>query len=108
MEFVVNGNPEPENRVEKPETYWKSVLTDEVFKITRNHGTEPPYSGLSCEAFESGIYSCSCCNQQLFDSTINGLCDTLIILYFLCNLKIAFLFLYINRVLPIVPWQIGI
>jgi peptide-methionine (R)-S-oxide reductase len=70
MEFVVNGNPEPENRVEKPETYWKSALNDEVFKITRNHGTEPPYSGSSCEAFESGIYSCSCCNQQLFDSTI--------------------------------------
>ncbi|MGB2116088.1 MAG: peptide-methionine (R)-S-oxide reductase MsrB [Flavobacteriaceae bacterium] len=70
MGFVVNGNPEPENRVEKPETYWKSVLTDEVFKITRNHGTEPPYSGSSCEAFESGTYSCSCCNQQLFDSTI--------------------------------------
>ncbi len=39
MGFVVNGNPEPENRVEKSETYWKSVLTDEVFKITRHHGT---------------------------------------------------------------------
>ena len=50
MGFVVNGNPDSENRVEKPETYWKSVLPDAVFKITRHHGTEPPYSGKSCEA----------------------------------------------------------
>lgn len=70
MGFVVNGNPEPENRVEKSETYWKSVLTDEVFKITRHHGTEPPNSSSSCEAFESAIYSCTCCSQELFDSTI--------------------------------------
>ena len=70
MDFVVNGNPDPENRVEKPETYWKTVLPEAVFKITRHHGTEPPNSGSSCEAFESGIYTCACCSQELFDSTI--------------------------------------
>ena len=71
MGFVVNGNPDSENRVEKPETYWKSVLPDAVFKITRHHGTEPPYSGKSCEAFESGIYSCACCSQELLIQPLN-------------------------------------
>ncbi len=70
MGFVVNGNPEPEFRVEKPESYWKSILSNEVYKITRNQGTEPPSFDSSCEVYDAGIYNCSCCDQELFDSTI--------------------------------------
>ncbi len=70
IRFTVNGNPTPSNRVERSDAEWKEILDSEIYTITRLKGTERPFSGEHCSAFESGKYSCACCNTPLFDSTI--------------------------------------
>ena len=68
--FSVNGNSEPDRRVEKTENEWREILTPEQFRITRKAGTEVPHSGAFCSIFDDGQYNCVCCNTPLFDSTI--------------------------------------
>lgn len=63
------NNPEPDQKVIKTKEEWKAILTPEQFYITREHGTEPAFTGEYCEAHEPGIYACICCNTRLFDST---------------------------------------
>lgn len=70
INYTVNGNPIPYNRVEKSEAEWKSQLTPEQYKITRQKGTEAPGTGDLCAIYEIGRYDCVCCNTPLFDSTI--------------------------------------
>ncbi|MBD0830807.1 peptide-methionine (R)-S-oxide reductase MsrB [Aestuariibaculum sediminum] len=70
VNFAVNGNPNPDFRVEKTESEWKSQLTPQQYKITREKGTEAPHSGAFCTSYEEGKYSCICCDSPLFDSTI--------------------------------------
>jgi len=70
ISFSVNGNPEPDRRVEKPEAEWRELLTPEQFRITRKKGTEAPHSGTLCSIHEAGKYNCMCCDTPLFDSTI--------------------------------------
>ena len=70
IDYSKKGNPAPDKRVEKTEEEWKSILTPEQFKIARKKGTEPAGSGALCSAHDAGQYSCICCNNTLFDSTI--------------------------------------
>ncbi|MEM6525137.1 MAG: peptide-methionine (R)-S-oxide reductase MsrB [Bacteroidota bacterium] len=70
IDYSNNGNPQPDRRVEKPESEWKNQLTPEQFRITRQKGTERSFSGELCYAYDPGIYSCICCHTNLFDSTI--------------------------------------
>ena len=69
IHFTEKGNPKPDLRLEKTEAEWRSLLTPEQFRITRQHGTEQPFSGEHCTSYEAGIYSCICCHSKLFDST---------------------------------------
>ena len=68
IHFASKGNPDPDNRVDRPEEEWLKILGQEVFDITRKKGTERPFSGEYCEAFEPGEYECRCCQTLLFDS----------------------------------------
>lgn len=70
IKFSTKGNPKPNKRVEKTEAQWREQLSPEEFRITRQHGTEPPHSGALCSIYDAGIYNCVCCNTPLFDSTI--------------------------------------
>lgn len=70
INFSVKGNPTPDRRVEKTEEEWRTILTQEQFKITRQKGTEAPHTGALCSAHDAGSYSCVCCDTPLFDSTI--------------------------------------
>jgi peptide-methionine (R)-S-oxide reductase len=49
--------------------YWKDHLTPEQYRVTRQRGTEPAYSGDLYNHFEPGTYCCVCCNATLFRST---------------------------------------
>ncbi len=70
IKYTNNGNPEPDQRVEKTEEEWQKLLTPEQFRITRKKGTERSYSGALCSTYEPGIYKCICCKTPMFDSSI--------------------------------------
>lgn len=69
LDFADNGNPLPDKTVVKSEAEWRALLSPEVFHITRLKGTERPHSSELCNLFSSGIYSCACCQTELFDSS---------------------------------------
>ena len=56
-------------RVVKTDAEWRRVLTAEQYRITRQGGTEPPFTGQYMNHREPGSYRCACCGQELFRST---------------------------------------
>jgi methionine-R-sulfoxide reductase len=69
ISFSKNGNPKPENRTEKTEAEWKTILSEEEFRVTRKHGTERAFSSEMCSLFEPALYDCVCCGNPLFDGS---------------------------------------
>ena len=55
-------------KVHKAEQEWRKILTPEQFAITRQKGTEPPFSGEYNKHYENGVYRCVCCDLDLFGS----------------------------------------
>ncbi len=68
--LVTEGNLAPDKRQIKTGAQWKSLLPEDVYYVTRNAGTERPFSSPMCTHFEAGIYACVCCDTLLFDSTV--------------------------------------
>jgi peptide-methionine (R)-S-oxide reductase len=52
----------------KQEDFWKKKLTPEQYKVLREKGTEPAFSGVFYNNHKTGIYECVACGQQLFSS----------------------------------------
>ena len=67
--FVTHGNPPAHQRVVKTGLQWRNILPNDVYEVTRNAGTERPFSSPMCTHFEPGVYACTCCETPLFDST---------------------------------------
>ena len=55
-------------KIEKTKTNYKETLTPEQYRITREGGTETPYTGKYCNLFEPGTYLCICCGTPIFNS----------------------------------------
>lgn len=46
-----------------------SELTPEQYRICRQCGTEPPFTGEYWDCHAAGIYRCVCCGTALFDAS---------------------------------------
>lgn len=47
---------------------WKQLLPAERYRVLREKGTEPAFSGVYYAHKEAGVYRCAACGQELFDS----------------------------------------
>lgn len=50
------------------EKKWKEILTPEQYHVTRQKGTERPFSHPFYLKEEMGVYCCVCCEAELFSS----------------------------------------
>lgn len=55
-------------KVNKTDREWQRELSPEVFKITRQKGTEPAFTGQYWNTKNKGTYICRCCGTPLFTS----------------------------------------
>ena len=55
-------------KIIKSDDEWRQILTEEQFRVTRKHGTEPAFSGALFDNHDAGIYHCVCCGAALFES----------------------------------------
>jgi peptide-methionine (R)-S-oxide reductase len=54
-------------KVTKSDEEWKRQLTPEQYRVTRQGGTEMPFTG-RYHAKTKGVYRCVCCGSELFSS----------------------------------------
>ena len=45
--------------------FWKERLSKERYEVTREKGTERPFSGKYNKYYKDGVYYCSNCGQKL-------------------------------------------
>lgn len=55
-------------KVKKTEEEWRAELTPEQYKIVREKGTEPPFTGELLDNKDEGTYRCVACGNELFSS----------------------------------------
>jgi peptide-methionine (R)-S-oxide reductase len=55
-------------KVHKTEAEWKKQLTPLQFEVTRQQGTETPFTGATYNLHDKGLYRCICCDNALFSS----------------------------------------
>ena len=46
----------------------KNKLTPEQYRVMREKGTEPPFSGEFDQFWQTGVYKCAACGEELFFS----------------------------------------
>ena len=56
------------DKVIKDKAEWKKALTAEQFHVTREKGTEHPFTGAYVDNHDKGLYRCVCCDAELFRS----------------------------------------
>jgi peptide-methionine (R)-S-oxide reductase len=55
-------------RLVKSDEEWRQLLSPSAFHVTRQSGTEFPFSGEYDKSYQNGLYRCICCDTALFDS----------------------------------------
>ncbi len=56
------------DRVAKSDAEWREQLSDAQYRVCRQHGTEPAFTGAYWNTKTAGMYLCACCGQELFSS----------------------------------------
>jgi peptide-methionine (R)-S-oxide reductase len=58
----------PFKKIVKTDAEWKSILTPEQYHVTREKGTEAPYTSPLNNIHEKGTFECVSCSLPLFSS----------------------------------------
>jgi peptide-methionine (R)-S-oxide reductase len=56
------------DKITKTDQEWQQQLSPEQYYITRQAGTEAPFTGKYWKTKDKGTYTCSCCGAPLFNS----------------------------------------
>jgi len=68
--YVNHRHPEATlgRKTNADDAQYREKLTDMQFHVTREAGTEAPFTGIYWDHHDDGIYRCICCEAPLFDS----------------------------------------
>ena len=55
-------------RMKKTEEEWRAQLTEEQYRVAREKGTEPAFSGEYWDCHDDGMYRCVACGNELFSA----------------------------------------
>ncbi len=55
-------------KVTKSDAEWRQALTPAQYRVLREHGTEPAFTGEYHAGKDEGVYRCAGCGQPLFGS----------------------------------------
>lgn len=55
-------------KVIKTDEEWKRLLTRDQYEVTRQKGTEPPFTSPLNHIHQQGVFECVCCELPLFSS----------------------------------------
>ncbi len=55
-------------KIYRSDQEWQQRLSPETYSVTRNAGTEAPFSGKYWDNHATGTYCCACCGLELFHS----------------------------------------
>ena len=55
-------------KITKSKSEWKDQLTEEQYRVTREHGTERPFTGPLLNDKREGVYVCIGCGAHLFST----------------------------------------
>jgi peptide-methionine (R)-S-oxide reductase len=56
------------HKIERSDDEWRATLTPEQYRVLRQGGTEPPFSGELLGITGEGEFRCAACGEPLFDS----------------------------------------
>jgi len=58
-----------DTKVEKSDAEWRKDLTPQQYRVLREKGTEPPFTGKYWNEHADGVYRCAACGNPLFDAS---------------------------------------